>query len=143
MAARPPPRGLSQPGTRVCRDADCLLPRDRLYFRQVMHDGGTTPGAAGRICRLTFTFPLFIPADVAYIHLTGDEVLGNEPQRRRHGAGWSSPVARQAHNLKVTGSNPVPATKSNPSDQPFRLGPAGFFCLGADGSDGLIERLAE
>ena len=24
-------------------------------------------------------------------------------------AGWSSPVARQAHNLKVTGSNPVPA----------------------------------
>ena len=28
-------------------------------------------------------------------------------------AGWSSPVARQAHNLKVTGSNPVPATKTN------------------------------
>jgi hypothetical protein len=27
-------------------------------------------------------------------------------------AGWSSPVARQAHNLKVTGSNPVPATSS-------------------------------
>ncbi len=27
-----------------------------------------------------------------------------------HVAGWSSPVARQAHNLKVTGSNPVPAT---------------------------------
>ncbi len=30
-------------------------------------------------------------------------------------AGWSSPVARQAHNLKVTGSNPVPAT-SVPTD---------------------------
>ena len=27
-----------------------------------------------------------------------------------HGAGWSSPVARQAHNLKVVGSNPTPAT---------------------------------
>src|SRR4051812_31762334 len=26
-------------------------------------------------------------------------------------AGWSSPVARQAHNLKVRGSNPLPATK--------------------------------
>ncbi len=26
-------------------------------------------------------------------------------------AGWSSPVARQAHNLKVVGSNPIPATK--------------------------------
>ena len=24
-------------------------------------------------------------------------------------AGWSSPVAREAHNLEVTGSNPVPA----------------------------------
>ena len=28
-------------------------------------------------------------------------------------AGWSSPVARQAHNLKVIGSNPIPATKSH------------------------------
>ena len=27
-----------------------------------------------------------------------------------HVAGWSSPVAREAHNLEVTGSNPVPAT---------------------------------
>src|ERR1700733_8610200 len=26
-------------------------------------------------------------------------------------AGWSSPVARQAHNLKVIGSNPIPETK--------------------------------
>ena len=31
--------------------------------------------------------------------------------RARFGAGWSSPVARQAHNLKVVGSNPTPATK--------------------------------
>ena len=32
--------------------------------------------------------------------------------RSRHpDAGWSSPVARQAHNLKVAGSNPAPATK--------------------------------
>jgi hypothetical protein len=29
-------------------------------------------------------------------------------------AGWSSPVARRAHNPKVTGSNPVPATKESP-----------------------------
>ena len=27
------------------------------------------------------------------------------------GAGWSSPVAREAHNLEVAGSNPVPATR--------------------------------
>ena len=31
--------------------------------------------------------------------------------RPSSGAGWSSPVARQAHNLKVAGSNPAPATK--------------------------------
>jgi hypothetical protein len=28
-------------------------------------------------------------------------------------AGWSSPVARQAHNLKAAGSNPAPATSIN------------------------------
>src|SRR5947209_9318044 len=28
-------------------------------------------------------------------------------------AGWSSPVARQAHNLKVAGSNPAPATNNS------------------------------
>ena len=28
-------------------------------------------------------------------------------------AGWSSLVARQAHNLKVVGSNPAPATNFN------------------------------
>ena len=33
------------------------------------------------------------------------------------GAGWSSPVARQAHNLKVAGSNPVPATKHNTTNK--------------------------
>ena len=35
------------------------------------------------------------------------------PSNKPPNAGWSSPVARQAHNLKVTGSNPVPATKSD------------------------------
>lgn len=29
----------------------------------------------------------------------------------KHDAGWSSPVARWAHNPKVGGSNPPPATK--------------------------------
>ncbi len=30
--------------------------------------------------------------------------------RHSFGAGWSSPVARRAHNPKVAGSNPAPAT---------------------------------
>ena len=43
--------------------------------------------------------------------------------RKNADAGWSSPVARQAHNLKVVGSNPTPATsishlKRSPRRQP-------------------------
>src|SRR6195952_5345938 len=34
-----------------------------------------------------------------------------QPGIKHTNAGWSSPVARQAHNLKVIGSNPIPATK--------------------------------
>jgi hypothetical protein len=47
------------------------------------------------------------------------------PQDTKHtvGAGWSSPVARQAHNLKVTGSNPVPATKPQNIKTPSRHKP--------------------
>jgi hypothetical protein len=40
-------------------------------------------------------------------------------------AGWSSPVARQAHNLKVIGSNPIPATKLVAGYQPHRKPPFG------------------
>ena len=51
-------------------------------------------------------------------------------------AGWSSPVARQAHNLKVTGSNPVPATKIQKLIQqlmqsPAWLSPAGLLLVSA------------
>ena len=35
----------------------------------------------------------------------------NRARPRKLDAGWSSPVARQAHNLKAAGSNPAPATK--------------------------------
>ena len=46
-----------------------------------------------------------------------------------HGAGWSSPVARQAHNLKVVGSNPTPATtKVLENIDVFK----GFFISGED-----------
>ena len=42
------------------------------------------------------------------------DLFGYDDQQDTHGfdAGWSSPVARQAHNLKVVGSNPAPATNS-------------------------------
>jgi hypothetical protein len=42
--------------------------------------------------------------------------------KQRFNAGWSSPVARQAHNLKVIGSNPIPATKTAlPGQRPGRV----------------------
>jgi hypothetical protein len=54
-------------------------------------------------------------------------------QFQKHDAGWSSPVARQAHNLKVVGSNPTPATnyinKINDLDHPQRLRFLGFFVV--------------
>src|SRR5690606_1537798 len=43
-------------------------------------------------------------------------------------AGWSSPVARQAHNLKVVGSNPTPATTISSQEA---APPGGFFAFGA------------
>ncbi len=53
-----------------------------------------------------------------------DKVLFNK--RITHDAGWSSLVARRAHNPKVVGSNPTPATNDRPS---FLLEKWGFlFC---------------
>ena len=49
-------------------------------------------------------------------------------------AGWSSPVARRAHNPKVAGSNPAPATNVRPGQRPFprdRRGPPTFWTAGA------------
>ena len=46
----------------------------------------------------------------------GMALLASPALRRRRllgAAGWSSLVARQAHNLKVVGSNPTPATTSS------------------------------
>ena len=44
-------------------------------------------------------------------------------------AGWSSPVARQAHNLKAAGSNPAPATNVY-RESPWRKKPGVFRCPG-------------
>src|SRR6266446_10101312 len=56
----------------------------------------------------------------------GQAATGNlYPRSRREtgrDAGWSSPVARQAHNLKVLGSNPSPATPGSIMDPVLRAG---------------------
>ena len=57
--------------------------------------------------------------------------LPSTPQLPLSDAGWSSPVARQAHNLKAAGSNPAPATKHQ-QKPPARN--AGGFCVEAQRS---------
>ena len=70
----------------------------------------TPPGiVAGGLCKgyNPFTMSKGRP------HHRGDPFSRLQLLAERDGfiAGWSSPVARQAHNLKVVGSNPTPATK--------------------------------
>ncbi len=48
---------------------------------------------------------------VANLGLYRDQIETDLSTKDILDAGWSSPVARQAHNLKVVGSNPTPATK--------------------------------
>ena len=70
------------------------------------------------------TKPVSLNDDPRKPHLRGREI----------GAGWSSPVARQAHNLKVTGSNPVPATKLPSNIKTLRCFQRGVFCYPRAGS---------
>ena len=44
------------------------------------------------------------------VALSGAASYSDRHRKTDNTAGWSSPVARQAHNLKVVGSNPTPAT---------------------------------
>ena len=60
-----------------------------------------------------------LPLSGAACYMVGDN--------QAFGAGWSSPVARQAHNLKVIGSNPIPATKFLEQYQVDSPPLAGFF----------------
>jgi hypothetical protein len=56
----------------------------------------------------------------------GEKQSKGLPPRQKVIAGWSSPVARQAHNLKAAGSNPAPATKN--TQKPRRQKRRGAFC---------------
>ncbi len=68
--------------------------------------------------------------DHAMIHhsLSYDHDTARRPTAAGQDAGWSSPVARQAHNLKAAGSNPAPATNTtthNPTTKPQGPKPRG------------------
>ena len=77
-----------------------------------------------RFCRLFIckAFNFYSPNETNRLlyHLWGNYILEAEQEFT---AGWSSPVARWAHNPKVSGSNPDPAT-NNKKGQGF----LGLFC---------------
>ena len=66
-------------------------------------------------------------------------IHSHTPHTHTPSAGWSSPVARQAHNLKVVGSNPTPATTQAPENiDVFR----GFLCAASPNVGKLSTRAA-
>ena len=60
-------------------------------------------------------------------------------------AGWSSPVAREAHNLEVVGSNPAPATWSSDKKSPTgaKSGDRGVFSFAGREIEPLIPRYSK
>ena len=86
----------------------CVLRRGRVGRRQVFPaeaDAQRPQKAFQSTCQRTETTGQPRPAARHAAH--GPPVSVRRPPIV---AGWSSPVARQAHNLKVIGSNPIPAT---------------------------------
>ena len=66
-------------------------------------------------------------------------ILGKTNQVLRVGAGWSSPVARQAHNLKAAGSNPAPATNL-PNTQTYKQSHL-RVAFGVEAGGGACEKI--
>src|SRR6185436_4126664 len=78
----------------------------------------------------------FVASDGGRQGIWGDLYpLTRREMRRADDAGWSSPVARQAHNLKVLGSNPSPATSCTEQGPPATADPFAFWAA-------AIERTA-
>ncbi len=90
----------------------CVLRRGRVGRRQAFHERNATDASQ----------PVHVSARGARLRATDRPIAGRRLTAERDAndhpdAGWSSPVARQAHNLKVAGSNPAPATIKTPLSQ--------------------------
>ena len=103
-ANSPDTRGPGQPGghsegpnTRSHPELGRENPQRRWYC-------ASRRGRAGRRQALPAPTPGASPPPITPSHIAN--------HANHTAAGWSSPVARQAHNLKVVGSNPTPATTS-------------------------------
>ena len=88
------------------KDRKCFASgHDRKVCRQRQKQ--VTRGGAARSAGNRYS----IDCSSASPHQATPDLLPGQKVRSLGDAGWSSPVARQAHNLKAAGSNPAPATK--------------------------------
>jgi hypothetical protein len=72
--------------------------------------GNANESCVGRILRLTLLGPDIVEAIFGGTAACGDDI-GPADAAVSSGLAATAKVARQAHNLKVRGSNPLPATK--------------------------------
>jgi hypothetical protein len=97
-----------------------------------MPDGANSLSARAHIAAITLPLIRTWFADAIVVGFDPARVIGDTNPKDRHVA---SAVARQAHNLKVIGSNPIPATKllKNPSNLNWLL--ESSFGIGIDSSN--------
>ena len=121
--SQPRPTRRSGPGAR--RDTLAATPSAIVRAAaEILFRSGTKPSA---VASRTASHPPPRPGRGQRRSLSGSTDALRARRSETLTAGWSSPVARQAHNLKVVGSNPAPATKMSPVDQGVGLAPPGFF----------------
>src|SRR5262249_55639570 len=127
--------GNDAPQRRRAHRDNAEKPRERSYPRMGTNDGriGERRPADASAASLQKRFPLLRVHSCPFVDSSLSSALSPRPLRlcggsflvwkpagltrppkacillHGHDAGWSSPVARQAHNLKVAGSNPAPA----------------------------------
>ena len=132
-----PGRRLHAPPPRVARSRE----GDRVDTAGRVGDVGQSGDASG--CHLHFelwTQPGWYRGGKAYDPLPAAAPLGSALDDRYDGAnvvcptaaGWSSQVARRAHNPKVAGSNPAPAIHQRPCT-------AGPFCVLSEMPAGRLD----
>ena len=92
---------------RICEAADCTLDRSFVFFQFI---NGSVSSITAFVLVIFFVLLIMlalVSATFSFIFSWHHNLL---MRLCTFDAGWSSPVARQAHNLKVASSNLAPAS---------------------------------
>ena len=81
-------------------------------FSRLPLDWSSLPPSMCRFCESMECICIFLEARIVFTLAAFPAWRIHGQEGRRNDAGWSSLVARRAHNPEVVGSNPAPATKS-------------------------------